>query len=215
MAAEYIEHSIEVMEQIRSGGLKLYPEVTHIDGTGSCTFASIGEVELDGDTIPVGVKFAGPYDAVHASFRNRLRQEMIPVSLIYDRAPSLRPRLPEFMGQVMVAEQLVAVITEDATGNGSYPIYSSPAHEKDVQILREVFPESEFGQSVVDVYELRRTLNFEVNGIDRWLDFAPSPFNLGIRSSELFSNRAEYIFDREPHLTFEIGSLEELGIPAH
>lgn len=127
---------------------------------------SIGSIMLD-DRLHLAVKISKNKDP-----SDRLINEVSVIDEIINRVPLLENKMPIFIGLLAVesSDNPVSIITEDATAGGSLPIHPMPASDETAKELK-----MEFGEETIEDLELANSLAFDVDGVERWLDFTPSP----------------------------------------
>lgn len=91
----------------------------------------------------------------------RVIADVAQTSLLYDRVPEYRDRLPYFTGLITVAGADAAVITEDVSDCGAIPLWSQPVDPDIRQRLAEVFAEQGTLEQVFRLETLESSLEFK------------------------------------------------------
>jgi hypothetical protein len=173
MSFEYISHSIEAVQSINSdelGETRLEPAADH---GGYSYFHPLTGVKLASGEISLGIKI--PHTAAQRASDYRLEAELPSVSLLTERAPSLTPQVPYFIGRIVIDGEAVATLTEDVSNGGSKSIRPAPVSEAVRGKLVSAFCSPGRGLYTIFDYNALQTLAFMVDGRERLLDFTPSP----------------------------------------
>jgi hypothetical protein len=171
----YLNHCIKTMASIDTDALADRRLGQDIGRGSSYAMHHLGLLGLQDILTSIGVK--RPLQSQAAG--KRLVHELAAATVITDRAPTLRPRLPAFMGLVCIdgVEGRSVLLTEDVSWNNSLSMRPASVSNNDKVRLRGAFAEIGSFEHVFRLDELDTSVAFTVGGQERWLDFTPSPLN--------------------------------------
>jgi len=205
----YIEQSIAALKTIDAERLSA-ARLTMPSNIGSETeFYSLGWPRAY-RRIHVGLKVPRPDRQVEVA--RRFRDELSMISLLADRLPDLRAKLPRFMGSLLVAGETKALITEDVSKVLVKPIRQVRVSEATRNLLRlEFCSEYQPLENVFDEDLLNRRVAFMVGGSEMLLDFSPVPILEEQRAgSGLYVHLVEAM-SRASELSIEVPEGSNLG----
>lgn len=175
---DYLDRCVETAKEIdpeEIAAMRLGKEI----GRGSIYAThSLGRIAVRECEIYVGLKRRHVYSG---GATTRLLQEIPRIAWVVKRAPDLLNCMPVFMNAVMYEDDSydeVGVLTEDVSKGGQNEIHQAPISAPLHKILHDAFKDMDNPRNFFDEDHLLRSMAFEVNGEEKFLDFTPSPFSV-------------------------------------
>ena len=200
----YINQCVEVAGAIDRSALSQLEIGSQIGESGKhFVMRSLGHLSIQEVVVPVGVKIPRKIHDYSASdlITLRFQAEQESICLLTERMPELVDEVPKFIAMVSVGQKSpIALLTEDATATGHFPI--SPMHfmERYPSDLASSIEEAFIGDSsvFVDKDVINESMQFAVGEKRRLLDFTPPPvgFKTVDGGEELRDRISEAIFER-------------------